>query len=50
MISLGVLLLLLGIVLMVKRLKIAGIIIALLGLGIIAIPLLAHQYVVATTR
>jgi hypothetical protein len=38
MMALGVLLLLFGIFLVVKRIKIAGIVISLLGLGIAAAP------------
>lgn len=46
----GVLLLLLGIVLVAKRIKIAGIIVALLGLAIAAVPVLIYVYVVSTMR
>jgi hypothetical protein len=44
MIALGILLLLFGIVLVVKRIKIAGIAISLLGLGAMATPFLVSFY------
>ncbi len=42
--TLGVLLLLFGIFLMVKRMKMAGIVISLLGLGVAAVPWLVSFY------
>ncbi len=48
--ALAVLLLLLGIVLLAKRIKIIGIIVAGLGLGTIAIPVLTYFYVVTMMR
>ena len=44
MIALGALLLLFGIVLVVKRRKIAGIVISFLGMGAIAVPFLISFY------
>jgi len=44
MMALGVLLLLFGIFLVVKRIKIAGIVIALLGLGMAAAPWLVSFF------
>jgi hypothetical protein len=44
MIALGILLLLFGIVLVVKHVKIAGIVISLLGLGVMAVPFLVSFY------
>jgi hypothetical protein len=44
MMVLGVLLLLFGIFLVVKRMKIAGIVISLLGLGVAAVPWLVSFY------
>ncbi len=46
----GVLLLLLGIAIVVKRIKIAGMIIASLGVALVAVPVLGHVYVAATMR
>ena len=42
--ALGVLLLLFGLFLAVKRMKIAGIVISLLGLGVGAVPFLTSYY------
>ena len=42
--ALGVLLLLFGLFLVVKRMKIAGIVISLLGLGVSAVPFLVSFY------
>ncbi len=44
MIALGALLLLFGIVLVVKRRKIGGVVISLLGMGVIAVPFLISFY------
>ena len=44
MMALGVLLLLFGLFLVVKRRKIAGILISLLGLGVAAVPWLVSFY------
>ncbi len=44
MMALGVLLLLFGLFLVVKRMKIAGMVISLLGLGIAAVPWLVSFY------
>ena len=44
MMALGVLLLLFGIFLVVKRRKIAGIVISLLGLGVAAVPWLVSFF------
>ncbi len=41
---------LLGLVLFVKRMRMAGLIVALLGLGIVAFPALAYLYVAAAMR
>lgn len=49
-VALGALLLLLGIVLLAKRIKIVGIIVAGLGLGVIAIPVLTYLYVATVMR
>jgi hypothetical protein len=50
MIMLGALLLLLGMVLVGKRVKGAGIVISLLGLGAMAFPFLVSFYLAAPTR
>ena len=50
MVALGVLLLLLGMGLVVKRIRIAGGVIALLGLIVVAVPLLAYLYVAVSMR
>ena len=44
MMALGLLLLLFGIFLVVKRIKIAGIVISLLGLGVAAVPWFVSLY------
>ena len=44
MVALGVLLLLFGIFLVVKRIKVAGIVISLLGLGVAAVPWLVSFF------
>ena len=44
MMALGVLLLLFGLFLVVKRIKIAGIVISLLGLGMAAVPWLVSFF------
>ncbi len=49
-VALGLLLFLIGIVLVVKRIKIAGILIALVGIALVAVPVLGYVYVVATMR
>lgn len=49
-VALGALLLLLGIVLLAKRIKTVGIIVAGLGLGVIAIPVLTYLYVATVMR
>ncbi len=48
--ALGVLLLLSGMVLVVKHVKIAGIIITLLGLVIVAVPVLTYLYIALSMR
>ncbi len=50
MLALGVLLSFLGIVLIARRIKIPGIIIALLGLAVLAVPVFAFLYVVVAMR
>jgi hypothetical protein len=50
MVALGVLLLLLGMGLVIKRIRIAGVVISLLGLVVVAIPLLAYLYVAVSMR
>ena len=45
--ALGILLLLFGIVLIVKRIKVAGIVLSLLGLGAMATPWLISFYLSA---
>ncbi len=49
MIVLGALLLMLGMVLVGKRVKAAGIVVSLLGLGAIAFPFLVSFYLAAAT-
>lgn len=48
--ALGVLLLLLGFVLLARRIKIVGIIVAGLGLMVIVIPVLTYVYVATMMR
>jgi hypothetical protein len=50
LVTLGVLLLLSGIVLVVKHVKIAGIIITLLGLVVVAVPVLTYLYIALSMR
>lgn len=45
--ALGILLLLFGIVLIVKRINVAGIVLAVLGLGVMAAPWLVSLYLSA---
>lgn len=49
-IALGVLLLLFGVFLMLKRLKTAGIIVGAFGLAVIVIPTLAYLYIATVMR
>jgi hypothetical protein len=50
MVALGVVLLLLGVILLAKHAKVAGLIVALLGLCMVTIPIFAYLYVWAAMR